>query len=66
MTEVKEGKIEEVDDQDNLSPDEMGSDEEHDKGKLEEIVENEVRSNSCSCLNMCTLVREEVPHITDL
>lgn len=66
MTEIKEGKIEEVNDQNDLRPDEMGSDEEHDKSKLQEIVEYEVRSNSCCSVNMGSLVREEVPHVTDL
>lgn len=45
MAEVERRQVDEVDDQDQLSPDEVGSDEEHDKGEMEEIIENEVAAH---------------------
>lgn len=45
MAEVERRQVEEVDDQDQLSPDEVGSDEEHDEGKVEEVVEDEVAAH---------------------
>jgi len=35
VAEIEESQVEEVDNQDNLSPDEVSSDEEHDEGKLQ-------------------------------
>lgn len=47
VTEIEGWKVEEVDNQDDLSPDEVWSDKEHDKGELEEIVEDEMASDTC-------------------
>ena len=52
MTEVKRGKVEEVDDQNQFCEEEISTNEEHDKCELEKIVEDEVASNSCSGLNV--------------
>lgn len=45
MTEVERGKVEEIDDQYNLGPYEVRSNEQHDECKLQEIVKNEVTSD---------------------
>jgi len=66
VPEIEGGQIKEVDDQDDLSPDEMSSNEEHDEGKLQEVVDDEVASNTRSSLNIVTVLREEVPQINDL
>jgi len=66
MSEVQEGEVEEVDDQDELSDQEVTTDEEHHKSELEKIVEDEVASNSSSSLNFFGDLREEMPHIHDL
>lgn len=42
MTEVQARQVKEVNDQDDLSPDEMAADKEHDEGELEKVVEDEV------------------------
>jgi hypothetical protein len=42
VAEVERGQVEEVDDQDELGPYEVGSDEEHDEAEVEEIVRDEV------------------------
>ena len=52
VTEVEGGKVEEVDDQDDLSPDEVAADEEHDEGELEEVVDYEVASNTRGCVDI--------------
>jgi len=66
MTEVQEGQIEEVDDQDDLSPDEVSSNEEHDECELEKVIEDEVGTNSSSSLDMSSGIGKEVPHVCDL
>ena len=45
MTEVERRQVEEVDDQDHLSPNEVGSDKEHDEGEVEEGVDDEVAAH---------------------
>ena len=44
----------------------MSADEKHHEGKLQEVVEDEVASNSSCSLDMFTLVREKVPEVGDL
>jgi len=44
----------------------VSADEEHHEGKLQEVVEDEVASNSSGSLYMFTLIREEVPEVSDL
>jgi hypothetical protein len=66
MSEIQEGEIEEVGDQDQFSNQEESTDEEHHKSKLEKVVEDEMASNSSSCLNMFGFVREEMPYVDDL
>jgi len=66
VAEIKGGQVEEVDNQDDLGPDKMPADEEHDKRKLQEVIEDEVASNPSSRLNMVTVLREEVPQVSDL
>ena len=45
VAEVEGGEIEEVDDQYDLGPYEVGANEQHDKCKLEEVVDDEMTSN---------------------
>jgi len=58
VTEIKSGQVEEIDDQDNLSPGEVSSDEEHDEGKMQKVVEDEVAPHTSSSLDIFTFVRE--------
>jgi hypothetical protein len=66
VAEIKSGQVEEVDDQDDLGPDKMPANEEHDEGKLQEVIEDEVAANTSSSLDMFTTLREEVPQVGDL
>lgn len=66
VAEVEGREIEEVDDQDDLRPDEVATDEEHDPGELKEVVEDEVTTDTSSGLDVITILGEEVPHVTDL
>jgi len=66
VAEVQEGQIEEVEDQDDLSPDKVSSNEEHDECELKEVIEDEVGTNSSSSLDMGGGIGEEVPHVCDL
>ena len=44
----------------------MATDEEHDPGELQKIVEDEVASYAGGSLDVITVLREEVPHVADL
>lgn len=66
VTEVCGREVEEVDDKENLSPPEMGANEEQDESEVEEVVQNEVASNAGRSLDICIVVGEEVPDITEL
>lgn len=46
MAEVEGRQVEEVDNQDNLSPDEVPTDEEHNECEVQQVVENEMASNT--------------------
>jgi len=66
VADVQGGQVEEVDDQDDLSPAEMSADKQHDECELQEVVENEVASNTSSSIDIVGITREEMPNISDL
>ena len=66
VTEVQARQVEEVDDQDDLGPDEVAADEEHNEGELEEVVEDEVGSDGGGRVDVVSVGGEQVPDITDL
>lgn len=66
MSEVQGREVEEVKDQQQLGPGEMGTDEEEDKADVEEIVHNEVATDSGGCIDMVDIAREQVANIADL
>jgi len=66
VAEVERRKVEEVDDQEHLSPDEVGADEEHDPAKVEEIVGDEVAAHVCCGLNSVGFGREQMPDVASL
>jgi hypothetical protein len=66
VTEIQGRQVEEVDNQEHLSPVEMSSNEEHNEAELKEVVENEVASHACSGMDMVGVIREEMPHVSDL
>lgn len=66
VAEVEHGQVEEVHYQDEFSPDEMRANEEHDPGKLKEVVENEVASNIGCVGDIIGLGGEEMPYVSNL
>lgn len=66
VAEVERRQVEEVDDQDQLSPNEVGSDKEHDESEMEEVVEDEVAANGRCGLDMVGVGREQVPDVASL
>jgi len=66
VTEVQGREVKEIDDEDELTPDEVATDEEHNPCELEEIVEDEVASYTCSCVDIVGIGREEGPDISNL
>lgn len=66
MAEIQRGKVEEVDDQHDFSDDEVATDEQHHECELEEVVEYEVASYPCGCLDVGGVGGEEMPHVSDL
>jgi len=66
VAEVERGKVEKVDDQDDLSPDVVAANKQHDKCELEEVVNYEMASNTSGCVDIIGVGGEKVPHIADL
>lgn len=66
MAEVEGGKVEKVKHQDDLSPVKVRSDKEHDEGKVEEVVEDEVAADAGSGIDDVGIAREEVSDVASL
>lgn len=66
VTEVERGKIDEVENEDNLSPVEVRADKEHDKGEVEEVVEDEMTSDAGGSVNDVRVTREEMADVPSL
>lgn len=66
VTEVERGEVEEVDDQHNLGPNIMSTHEQHDPGESQEVVNDEVTTNTCSSIDIVSVARKQVPDISDL
>jgi hypothetical protein len=66
VTEVEGGQVEEVDDEDQLSPAKVTADEQHDKCEEEKVADNEVASYTGSSVDIVGIGGEEGPDISDL
>ena len=66
MAEIERRKVEEVDDEDQFGPNEMSTNEEHDKRELQKVVEYEVASNTSRSLDISGVIREQMPKVSDL
>jgi hypothetical protein len=66
VSEVQGREVEEVEYQQQLGPGEIATDEEEDKANVEEIVHNEVATNSGGCVDMVDIAREQVANVADL
>lgn len=66
VAEVERAQVEEVDDENELSPAKVRADEEHDKGEVEEVVGDEVRADAGSSIDMVGVRGEEVSDVAGL
>lgn len=66
MTEVQRGQIDEVEDDDQFSPAEQGPHKQHDKGEVQQVIENEVTSDSTGGVDTLDVAREEMCDVAAL
>lgn len=66
MAEIQDREVEEVGDEDYLRPDKVRAHKEHDKGKVEEVVEDEVAADAGGIVDGLLLAGEEVCDVTEL
>jgi len=66
VAQVEKGEVGEVEDHDKLGPDKVRADKENDEGKLEEVIQDEVASDTGSCMDTLGFGGEQVPDVADL
>jgi hypothetical protein len=66
VAEVQRRQVEEVDDQEQLGPDEVGAHEEHDEAEVEEVVGNEVAADVRGGLDIVGVGGEELKDVAGL
>lgn len=66
MTESQGRQVEEVNEKDELGPDEVAAGEEHHEGKLKQIVEDEMGTASTRSVDLLNIAREEVEDVSKL
>lgn len=66
MAEVEGGELEEVEGKRDFGEDEVGAGPEHNVGKIEEVEQDEMRSNTASCLHPNLIIRKQMPDISQL
>lgn len=59
-------QVDEVDDENELSPDEVAAGKEHHEGEVKQVVEDEVRPASGRSIHLCNIAREEVQDVAKL
>lgn len=58
VAEVERGQVDEVENENDLSPVEVRADKQHDKSEVEEVVEDEMASNAGGSVNNVRVARE--------
>ena len=66
MAEVEGRQVEEIDNQNDFSPDEVSTNEEHNESEVQQVVEDEVASDTRCSENVVGILGEQVPNISDL
>lgn len=66
VAEVQRAQVEEVEDEEQLSPVEVRADKEHDEGEVEEVVQNEVASNARRSVHNVGIGGEEMGNVAAL
>lgn len=66
VAEGERREIEEVDNEDNLCWEEVGTHKEHHKGKVEEVVEDKMRATGAGGVDLADIASKEVEDVADL
>lgn len=66
VAEVERAEVGKVQDEENLSPGKVGSNKEHDKGEMEDVVDDEVASDAGSGMLDVGVLGEEMTDVTTL
>ena len=66
VAEIEGAQVDKVDDEQELCPDEVGADEEHDKGEMEEVVEDKVATDAGGGVDVVGVLGEEVGDVAEL
>ena len=66
VAEVEGGEVDEVGNENHLRPGKVRADKEHHKGKVEEVVEDEVATNTGSSVDGISVLGEEVEDVAKL
>lgn len=66
VAKIERREVDEVENEDELGPVEVGADKEHDKGKVEEVVEDEVVADAGGSVGALDVAGEEVADIANL
>lgn len=66
MAEIQHRQVEKVEDENNLGPDKVRAHKEHDKGKVEEVVEDEVAADAGGPVDGLGDAGEEVGDVAEL
>ena len=66
VAEVQRSKVEEVEDEKDLSPDEVVVDEEEDESRVQDVVGDEVATHGAGGVDSLDVGGEEVGYIADL
>lgn len=66
VAEVQRAEVEEVEDEDQLGPAEIGPHKEHDEGKVEKVVEDEVAAHAGGGVDVVGIAREETADVAGL
>ena len=66
VAEVERRQVDKVEDEQDLGPDEVGANEQHDEGEVQEVVDDEMAANCTSGVHMVEVAGEEVADVTTL
>jgi len=66
VSEVQTRQVDERNQQNDLSPHKVAADKEHNEGKLEQVEDNEVASNTGSCVDIVAILGEKVTNVSNL
>ena len=66
VAEVERAQVDKVDNKEDLCPEEVGANEEHDEGEVEEVVEDEMATHAGGGVDVVGVLGEEVGDVAEL